>query len=189
MARGLTPAVKNEYATRNVDAVHLVEIDLGSTTVYFTENSFNLVSDVSGTSQTYLSSGILLDVTNVQESAGVNVSRLNLSVTGVNQTYISLVLNNNITHNTVSIYRALLDSSNDIIADPFLLYRGFINGYEIVDNTQTATVKLDIESHFANAGQVNGRITNNETQQRFFSADKGFEFADQIKEIKWGKKT
>jgi hypothetical protein len=110
-------------------------------------------------------------------------------VTGVNQTYISLVLNNNITHNTVSIYRALLDSSNAIIADPFLLYRGFINGYEIVDNTQTATVKLDIESHFANAGQVNGRITNNETQQRFFSADKGFEFADQIKEIKWGKKT
>jgi hypothetical protein len=35
--------------------------------------------------------------------------------------------------------------------------------------------------------QVNGRITNNSTQQRFFSGDKGFEFADQIvRDLKWG---
>ena len=190
MARGLTTAVKNEYATRNVNSVHLVEIDLGTTTVYFTENSFNLTSSISGTSRTYLSSGVLLDVTNVNESAGVNVSRLNLTITGVDQTYIALVLANNITHNAVTVYRALLDSSNSIIADPFLLYKGFINGYQIVDNTQTATVKFDIESHFANAGQVNGRITNNETQQRYFPNDVGFEFSDQIiQDIKWGKKT
>lgn len=190
MARGLTTAVKNEYATRNINAVHLVEIDLGSTTVYFTENSFNLVSDISGTSQTYLSSGVLLDVTNVQESAGVNVARLNLTLTGVNQTYISLALNNNITHNTVNIYRALLDASNAIIADPFLLYKGYINGYEIIDANNTATIKLDIESHFANAGQVNGRITNNKTQQRYFNSDTFFKYSDQIfNDIQWGKQT
>lgn len=190
MARGLTTAVKNEYATRNINAVHLVEIDLGSTIVYFTENSFNLVSDISGTSQTYLSSGVLLDVTNVQESAGINLSRLNLTLTGVDQTYISLALNNNITHNNVNIYRALLDASNSIIANPFLLYKAFINGYEIIDNNNTATIKLDIESHFANASQVNGRITNNKTQQRFFINDTFFKYSDQIfNDIQWGKQT
>ncbi len=190
MARGLTTAVKNEYATRNINAVHLVEIDLGSTIVYFTENSFNLVSDISGTSQTYLSSGVLLDVTNVQESAGINLSRLNLTLTGVDQTYISLALNNNITHNNVNIYRVLLDASNSIIANPFLLYKAFINGYEIIDNNNTATIKLDIESHFANASQVNGRITNNKTQQRFFINDTFFKYSDQIfNDIQWGKQT
>lgn len=190
MARGLTTAVKNEYATRNINAVHLVEIDLGSTIVYFTENSFNLVSDISGTSQTYLSSGVLLDVTNVQESAGINLSRLNLTLTGVDQTYISLALNNNITHNNVNIYRALLDASNSIIANPFLLYKAFINGYEIIDNNNTATIKLDIESHFANASQINGRITNNKTQQRFFINDTFFKYSDQIfNDIQWGKQT
>jgi hypothetical protein len=190
MARGLTTAVKNEYATRNINAVHLVEIDLGSTIVYFTENSFNLVSDISGTSQTYLSSGVLLDVTNVQESAGINLSRLNLTLTGVDQTYISLALNNNITHNNVNIYRALLDASNTIIANPFLLYKAFINGYEIIDNNNTATIKLDIESHFANASQINGRITNNKTQQRFFINDTFFKYSDQIfNDIQWGKQT
>ena len=190
MARGLTTAVKNEYATRNINAVHLVEIDLGSTIVYFTENSFNLVSDISGPSQTYLSSGVLLDVTNVQESAGINLSRLNLTLTGVDQTYISLALNNNITHNNVNIYRALLDASNTIIANPFLLYKAFINGYEIIDNNNTATIKLDIESHFANASQINGRITNNKTQQRFFINDTFFKYSDQIfNDIQWGKQT
>jgi len=187
MARGLTTAVKNEYATRNVNAVHLVEIDFTSTVGYFTENSFDLTSSISGTSRTYESNGFLLDITNINESAGVNVSRLNLSLSAVDQTYIAIVLNNNITHNEVSIHRALLDSSNDIIADPFLIYKGYITGYEIIDDRNTATLKLDIESHFANAGQINGRITNNETQQRFFPDDRGFEYADIIKELNWGR--
>ena len=62
-----------------------------------------------------------------------------------------------------------------------------INSFQINDSTTSSVLKLDLESYFANSGQVNGRITNNTTQQRFFSGDKGFEFADQIiKDLKWG---
>ena len=187
MSRGLTTAVVNELATKNINAVHLVNLTLGSTNLAFTENSFDLISSISGSSTTYLSSGVLLDVTTVNESQGVNISRINLTITGVDQTYISLVLNNNVIHDEVKIFRAFLNSSNAIIADPFLIYHGFINSFQIVDSTTTATLKLDIESYFANASQINGRITNNSTQQRFFSGDKGFEFADQIiKDLKWG---
>ena len=187
MSRGLTTAVVNELATKNINAVHLVNLTLGSTNLAFTENSFNLTSSISGSSTTYLSSGVLLDVTSVNESQGVNISRINLTITGVDQTYISLVLNNNVIHDEVKIFRAFLDSSNAIIADPFLIYHGFVNSFQIVDSTTTATLKLDIESYFANASQINGRITNNSTQQRFFNSDKGFEFADQIiKDLKWG---
>ena len=187
MARGLTTAVKNELATKNINSIHLVHLNLASNTFAFTENSFNLTSSISGSSTTYLSSGVLLDVTNVKESQGVNVSRINLTITGVDQTYISVVLNNNVIHDEVKIFRAFLDSSNSIIADPFLIYHGFVNSFQIVDNNSTATVKFELESYFANSSQVNGRITNNQTQQRFFSRDKGFEFADQIiRDLKWG---
>ena len=187
MSRGLTSAVTTELATKNINAVHLININLGSSNLACTENSFPLTSSVSGSSTTYLSSGVLLDVSNVTESQGVQVSRLNLTLTGVDQTYIALVLNNNVIHDEVKIFRAFLDSSGSIIADPFLVYHGFINSFQINDSTTSSVLKLDLESYFANSGQVNGRITNNTTQQRFFSGDKGFEFADQIiKDLKWG---
>ena len=180
MSRGLHSDLVTELATKNINAVHLVNITLGSSNLAFTENSFPLTSSISGSSTTYLSSGVLLDVSNVSESQGVQVSRLNLTVTGVDQTYIALVLNNNVIHDEVKIFRAFLNSSGGIINNPFLLYHGFVNSFQIVDNTSTATLKFDLESFFANNGQVNGRITNNQTQQRFFSGDKGFEFGDQI---------
>ena len=123
-------------------------------------------------------------------SVTVNVSRFSLTLTGVDQTYIALALQNNIIHDEVKIFRAFLNSSNSIIADPFLLYHGFINSFQIVDNNNTATIKFDLESYFANAGQVNGRITNDSTQQRFFASDKGFEYSDQIiKDLKWGNQS
>ena len=187
MSRGLHSDLVTELATKNINAVHLVNITLGSSNLAFTENSFPLTSSISGSSTTYLSSGVLLDVSNVSESQGVQISRLNLTVTGVDQTYIALVLNNNVIHDEVKIFRAFLNSSGGIINNPFLLYHGFINSFQIVDNTSTATLKFDLESYFANSMQVNGRITNNSTQQRFFSGDKGFEFADQIvRDLKWG---
>jgi hypothetical protein len=187
MSRGLHSDLVTELDTKNINAVHLVNITLASSSLAFTENSFPLTSSISGSSTTYLSSGVLLDVSNVSESQGVQISRLNLTVTGVDQTYIALVLNNNVIHDEVKIFRAFLDSSGAIINNPFLLYHGFINSFQIVDNTSTATLKLDLESYFANSMQVNGRITNNSTQQRFFSGDKGFEFADQIvRDLKWG---
>ena len=187
MSRGLHSDLVTELATKNINAVHLVNITLGSSNLAFTENSFPLTSSISGSSTTYLSSGVLLDVSNVSESQGVQVSRLNLTVTGVDQTYIALVLNNNVIHDEVKIFRAFLNSSGGIINNPFLLYHGFVNSFQIVYNTSTATLKFDLESFFANSGQVNGRITNNQTQQRFFSGDKGFEFGDQIViDLKWG---
>ena len=187
MSRGLHSDLVTELDTKNINAVHLVNITLASSSLAFTENSFPLSSSISGSSTTYLSSGVLLDVSNVSESQGVQISRLNLTITGVDQTYIALVLNNNVIHDEVKIFRAFLDSSGAIINNPFLLYHGFINSFQIVDNTSTATLKLDLESYFANSMQVNGRITNNSTQQRFFSGDKGFEFADQIvRDLKWG---
>jgi hypothetical protein len=190
MSRGLTSAVTTELATKNINAIHLVNISLAGNNLAFTENSFPLTSSVSGSSTTYLSSGVLLDASNVTESQGVNVSRFSLTLTGVDQTYIALALQNNIIHDEVKIFRAFLNSSNSIIADPFLLYHGFINSFQIVDNNNTATIKFDLESYFANAGQVNGRITNDSTQQRFFANDKGFEYSDQIiKDLKWGNQS
>ena len=187
MARGLTSAVKTELATGNIDPVLL--IDLGfATRVYLTNASFDITSNVSGTSRTYLSNGHLKAVTNINETNTPTKNSLAISLSGVDQTYISVALAENIINDTVSIYRGFLDTNLALIADPFLLFYGTIDEYKISDNTTTANLILTITSHWGNFSKTSGRTTTDNSQQRFFSGDKGMEFsALTVKDIKWGR--
>ena len=166
MARGLSSAVKTELATRNIDPVLL--IDLGfATRVYLTNASFDITSSVSGTSRTYLSNGHLRGITGVQETNRPTKNTLSLSLSGVDQTYISIVLNENIINSDVFIYRGYLDANLALIADPFLLFYGTIDEYKITDDTSTARLNLTVTSHWGNFSKTSGRTTTDNSQKRF----------------------
>jgi len=187
MARGLSTAVKNELATGNINPVILVKIAF-ATPVYLTNCSFDLVSSVSGSSETYSSSGHLKGITNVSETNSPTKNSLALSLSGVDQTYISLVLNENIINAEVKIWRGFLDDSNALISDPFLLFYGTIDDFKINDTTTTSNVVLTISSHWGQFEKQSGRQTSNNSQQRFFDVDLGMEFAAlTVRDIKWGR--
>jgi hypothetical protein len=187
MARGLTTAVKNELATGVIDPVLLIEIGF-STPVYLTNASFDITSSVSGSSRTYLSNGHLKNITGVSETNQPTKNTLSLSLSGVDQTYISIALSENIINDDVHIYRGFLDSNNSLVSDPFLLFYGTVEEYKISDNTSTANLILSVTSHWGNFSKVNGRTTTDNSQQRFFSSDKGMEFAAlTVRDIRWGR--
>tara|TARA_S200002703_G_scaffold3980_1_gene5408 strand:+ start:188 stop:754 length:567 start_codon:yes stop_codon:yes gene_type:complete len=187
MARGLSTAVKNELATGNVRPILLVYIGF-ATPVYLTNCSFDLVSSVSGSSQTYTASGHLRGITNVSESNQPTKNTLALSLSAVDQTYVAVALNENIINKEVKIWRGYLDTSNSLIADPFLLYYGTVDDFKINDTTDTASIVLTITSHWGQFEKHSGRQTSNNSQQRFFSGDLGMEFtALTVRDIKWGR--
>ncbi len=187
MARGLTSAVKTELATGNINPVLLIEIGF-ATPVYLTNASFDITSSVSGTSRTYLSNGHLKGITGISETNAPTKNSLVVSLSGVDQTYISIALNENIINSNLYIYRGYLDGNLSVIADPFLLFYGTIDEYKISDNTNTANLNLTVTSHSGNFSKTNGRTTTDNSQQRFFSGDKGMEFsALTVKDIKWGR--
>ena len=187
MARGLSSAVKTELATGNIDPVLLIELGFG-TPVYLTNASFDITSSVSGSSRTYLSNGHLKGITGVTETNAPTKNTLVVSLSGVDQTYISVALNENIINDNVFIYRGYLDANLALISDPFLLFYGTIDEYKISDNTSTATLNLVITSHWANFSKTSGRVTTDNSQQRFFSGDKGMEFsALTVRDIRWGR--
>ena len=187
MARGLTSAVKTELATGNIEPVLLLEIGF-STPVYLTNASFDITSSVSGSSRTYLSNGHLKSITDISETNVPTKNTLSISLSGVDQTYISVALNENIINKNVYIYKGFLDSSLSLISDPFLSFFGTIDEYAIKDNTSTATIVLNVTSHWGNFNKINGRTTTDNSQQRIFSGDKGMEFsALTVKDIKWGR--
>lgn len=187
MTRSLTTAIKNELATNDIRPVHLITIGF-STPVNFTDCSFSLTSSVSGSSVTYSASDFIMDISDFSEQTELSKSSLNLSLSGADQTFISTVLNENITNDTVDIYRGFLDSSNALISDPFLFYKGQIDGFTIGETDTASTVTLSIVSHWADFEKRNGRKTNNTSQQRFFANDKGMDFSSQtVQDIKWGR--
>ena len=143
MARGLSTAVKNELATGNINPVILVKIAF-ATPIYLTNCSFDLVSSVSGSSETYSSSGHLKGITNVSESNQPTKNTLALSLSGVDQTYVAIALNENIINKEVKIWRGYLNDSNSLISDPFLLYYGTIDDFKINDTTTSANLVLTI---------------------------------------------
>tara|TARA_Y100001973_G_scaffold87572_1_gene131708 strand:+ start:426 stop:992 length:567 start_codon:yes stop_codon:yes gene_type:complete len=187
MARGLSSSVKTELATGSIDPVLLIEIGF-STPIYLTNASFDITSNISGTSRTYLSNGHLRSITGVNETNRPTKNTLSISLSGVDQTYISVALNENIINDDVFVYRGFLDSSNALISDPFLLFYGTIDEYKISDNTTTANLIISVTSHWGNFSKTSGRTTTDNSQQRFFSSDKGMEFAAlTVRDIKWGR--
>ena len=107
MARGLTTAVKNALATQNIKPVVLIDIGF-PTPIYITNHSHDLTSSISGSSQTYTASGHLLTVQAVNETSTPTKNTLSLGLSGVDQTYISVVLNTSVTGDIVRIYQAYL---------------------------------------------------------------------------------
>ena len=187
MARTLTTAVKNELLTGQIRPIHLVTIGF-STPVNITDNAFNLTSSVSGSSVTYSSSAFLVGASSFEEQTDISKTTISLSLSGVDTSFISVVLGENIVNDTVTIYRGLLDSSNSIIADPILLYQGNIDTFEVTETETQSNVKLIVVSHWADFDKKSGRKTNNTSQQRFFSADVGMDFSSQtVLDIKWGR--
>ena len=187
MTRSLTTAVKNELATNDIRPVHLITIGFG-TPVNLTDCSFSLTSSVSGSSVTYSASDFILGISNHTEETDITKSSVSLNLSGADQTFISTVLNENVVNDSVDIYRGFLNDSNALIADPFLLYRGKIDSFDIAERDKESQVNLSIVSNWADFEKKNGRKTNNTSQQRFFSSDVGMNFSSQtVQDIKWGR--
>jgi len=187
MTRSLTTAVKNELLTNDIRPIHLITLGF-ATPINITDCSFPLTSSVSGSSITYLASDHLLGISDFSEQTDVSKSSISLTLSGADQTFISVVLNENVINDTVTIHRGLLADDNTIVDDPFLLYKGSIENFEIKEQPKSSTLSLSIVSHWADFDKKNGRKTNNTSQQRFFSTDVGMDFSSETaQDIKWGR--
>ena len=185
MARGLTSAVKTALAA-SPTYCHLVYLGF-ATPVRKTDNSFDIVDDIEGSSQTYNADGTLLGVGDVPEANTPIKHSINLTFSVVDQSLISTCLSNDVLGIEVKIYRGVV-SGTTCIADPFLIFHGHLSNFQVNDGGSSAVLGMTITSHFGNFEKINGRTTSDISQQRFFSGDKGFEFsALTIRDIKWGK--
>jgi len=183
MARSLNASVVSEIAKDSVTMCHLLYMGL-STAQYMTDAAF----DIDYSSNTYTSSSYLLSMGAVEESSDVRVGSISIDLSSVSQAFTSIFLTYPYIGKQVIIRRAFLDSTGSIIGEPVVIYDGRIDGFDMNESQTESTISVSVASHWSDFEKKAGRYTNTNSQELFFSGDKGFEFAAfSVKDLKWGR--
>ena len=131
---------------------------------------------------TFTNLGSLLSLSEVKRDIKANSSDLNISLTGVDGTNVSIVLSSDIKGSRIELWRGFLDSDNQIIQTPtqqfFKRYQGIVSNYSITEDwneqlrTRVATVGLSCASfRTLLENRVGGVRTTPKIWQAFYPGD------------------
>jgi hypothetical protein len=188
MDRGSTIDFQTEVIKPENMPVHLVSIHLDSEILYMNDSYKTITYDEND----YLGVGHFMGFSDIEEASEVIVSSMTLSLSGIDETMINLVLNNNYINRVVKVFTAFLDvNSHVLIINPVLIFEGHIDSPIINEDPDggTSTVSISVTNAWVDFSRKTGRHANHEEQQIHFLGDKGFEFASQNTDsLIWGKK-
>jgi hypothetical protein len=148
------------------------------------------LGDITWGGDTYTGVGSLGSVGVSEEVSDLSNTPLNLTLSGIPNDLISILLNEYYQGRRATLYLGYLDmTTRQLVADPIILYRGLIDTADIQQD-KTCTVTLSVQSRFAAWDVPLIRRYNNADQQARYPGDKGLQFVEQAvdKQIIWGGK-
>lgn len=185
MTRTITGATQAALAGARVTSCHLLEIEWPGQTTRLTDAGVSL----SWGGYTWLASQFL-GFSDYEEQLELFVPRLTVSLSGVDQSIISILLQHDFFNRRARIRKAALTDALAVIVDPCLLIDGHMDKPVIAINPAdgTCTASVDIVSLLDPIDSLPGRHTNHDEQQRWFPGDLGFQEIPRLpRTIFWGK--
>jgi hypothetical protein len=131
----------------------------------------NAAANITVNSILFQGLGSLLNVADIQRDIKATSDDLNISLTGIDPSNVSLILSNDIKGSLVEVWRGFLDTDNQIIMTPtqqfFKRYQGIVNAVAINENfdtqlrQRTATCAVSCASfRMILENRISGVITN-----------------------------
>lgn len=186
MDRGASASVVTEIGAAKNQPIHLIKFSFDDGDVCLTD----AYRDIAWNGDTYQATGHFLNMSDIEESSELQVDSVSIMLSGVDQSWIGTLLTKNYIDRQVKIYLAFLNTSENVVSNPVLIFDGRMDAPVIADNPDDGTceITVGVASQFVDFNKVAGRLTNHEDQQIYFPGDKGFEFASEVvKEIIWGR--
>lgn len=176
----------NEAAAQADTIAPVLFLDLGFDSGAVRVHSW--LGNITWGGNTYTGVGMLGQVNTIEEDSELARTPLSLTLSGIPTSMISVLLNDHYQGRTATLYLGYLGTDTlQLVDDPFILYRGRMDTPEI-DQGETLTITLSVESRFAAWDRPQVRRYNNADQQSRYPGDLGLGFVEQSteKQIAWG---
>jgi hypothetical protein len=199
-------ANRDEYYRDHTIAIDCVELHLKNSSgtsipLYLCSGgadlSFDTATAPTAGSNTYQAQGDFIGFSSLSEDFDVKVGKFSIYLSGVNTTYASYLMNNEIEGKRVCIYKAFLNfgagggSDLQLAASPILMFDGIIYNFAIVESEKSCQITIDCSSLFADFERTAGRKSNNWSNWFYqgVKSDMCFDKAGWVgqTEFKWGR--
>lgn len=177
---GATAAILADDSLR---IAHLLTFEFSST-LTFTDYAH----DITHNAVTYLAANGFVGLSDPSESQELRINSLNVEMSGVDQSFISIFLSSNWVNRRTLLQTAFIDATGQVVGEPISIFDGLISDFDITESQNKSTVNITVSSHWADFERKAGRFTNSNSQQFFFAGDLGMDFsASIVTDLKWGK--
>lgn len=184
MSRGINATTIAALQTDAFNMCHLIQFDFTSVVRITDWNR-----DVVALGNTFTSSAHLLEIGQSAESSEPRINSMDITLSAVSQEYVAIFLTNDYTDVRARVWKAVLGANDAIVGDPFIIFDGRVANFSMADDGTDSRISIEVSSHWKDFELRKGRRTNRNSQQSYFPADKGMDFAGTVvKNLKWGRK-
>ena len=187
MSRVLSNAMKEMAVAKVVRPIFLVHMVFDSSEL----NIWSGVGDLSFDSVTYTGLGDLLSISDIKETSDISATGINVSLSGVKASLIAIAKDQDYQGRELTVRLGAFDESGSLIADPVIIFSGFMDTMTIAEAGTYSTISIAVENKLVAFERSKIRRYTAEDQKIDHPTDKGFEFVTSIvqKEIIWGRPT
>lgn len=175
--RALESTFLNALDDDTIRPLYLFEVDLGTTSLNLWSGHYNLSWD----SKTWLGNGWFQGLSSIKEISSRPTS-LEISLSGVTTTIMSLVLADLKQGSVGTLYYGLFDGSASIIADPIILFTGEYDQSRITDSVDGSEVSLSFNSALGRVSRKFDLKYTDAAQKNLFPTDQGLEYVAGLEE-------
>lgn len=188
MSRGFPSAVLTALSAQHVALVTFAKLEFPSGTLYV----HNSIGTYTWGGQDWLGTGDLGEISTIEEGADVSPYKITLSLSGLDPDVSAAALTEDYYLQPVTVYLGVLDASDDLIADPTIVWEGAMDQMVVsVGASSGDVISLTAESELARFDKASNLRYTDTQQQSDFSGDLAFEFMADIEgaKIRWGDAT
>ncbi len=183
MSRDLTSGTLAELGKSQVFPVVFAEAEFSTGTLRLWTGA----DSISFLGETWIGAGQLLNIEPAKETIRVNATGLRLSLSGIDSANIANALVNARQNKPVNCYLGFMDSSGNLIVDPFKFFSGLVDILTIEEDGDTSVITLQAENRLISLNRAKIRRYTDEDQKTGivgfdWSADEGFRHVVEIQE-------
>ena len=185
MSRGFPSAVLTALSQGHVALVTFAKLQFPSGTLYL----HNSIGTYTWGGQDWLGVGDLGEISQIEEGADISPYKITLSLSGLDPDISGAALNEDYYLQPVTVYLGVLDSSDDLIADPTVVWEGAMDQMMLSVGAEGGDViSLTAESELARFDKASNVKYTDAQQQNDYPGDLGFELLPLIEgaKLRWG---